>query len=436
MNLHCFWGEWISLKLLLKEIFIDNSFKNGESIMKGLKNIVIVCDYAFYEGGAANVAIQSVLAFANHTDLNIYCFAGNGEPCEQLKNSRAEVMVLGMPDLLGHTNKFNALIKGIYNKRAGEELRTLLSKLNKKETVVHIHTWTKVLSSSVFKTCEEMDFETYLTIHEYFLACPNGACYNYVDQKICELKPMSMACLKCNCDARNYSQKLWRCARQAIQNRVIRHNKNLNYVFISPHQEKQLMRRIPEFKNKFLVKNPINVGERMHIESEKNLDFIYIGRLSGEKGPQLFCEAVTKAGVHGVVMGKGLLEEELKEKYPNIEFLGWQNREQINERLKKARTLIFPSLWYEGSPLIISEVQAHGIPCIVTDCSSATDDIVQGKNGEIVKANVDDMLAAINRFKDNEYVKRLSGSTYQMFDENRGSEKLYVRNLMKIYLER
>ena len=403
--------------------------------MKELKNIVIVCDYAFFEGGAANVAMQSVLAFAKYTDLNVYCFAGSGEPCEELKNSRAKVIALGMPDLLGNKNRVDAFLKGIYNKKAGEELKKLLSTLNKEETVVHIHTWTKVLSSSVFKACEEMCFNTYLTVHEYFLACPNGACYNYVDKKICELEPMSRACLKCNCDARSYPQKLWRCARQAKQNGVIRHNDNLNYVFISTYQEKQLLRRIPEIKHKYLVKNPINVGVRMQIEAEKNSDFVYIGRLSGEKGPQLFCEAVTKAGVHGVIIGKGILEEDLKQKYPNIEFMGWQNKEQIKEHLKKTRTLIFPTLWYEGSPLTVPEVQAHGIPCIVTDCSSAIDDIIQGENGEIVKVSADEMTAAINRFKDNEYVKRLSRNTYMMFDENRGSEKWYVDSLLKIYAE-
>ena len=132
-------------------------------------------------------------------------------------------------------------------------------------------------------------------------------------------------------------------------------------------------------------------------------------------------------------MGTGLLADELKAKYPNIEFTGWQNKKQINERLKRARALIFPTLWYEGSPLTVPEVQAHGIPCIVTDCSSATDDIVQGENGEIVKANADAMTAAINRFKDDDYVKRLSRNTFQMFNENRGSEKWYVNNLMNIY---
>ena len=43
------------------------------------------------------------------------------------------------------------------------------------------------------------------------------------------------------------------------------------------------------------------------------------------------------------------------------------------------------------------------------------------------------MADAINRFKDDEYVRKLSRKTYQMFDENRASERWYVENLMKIY---
>lgn len=421
--------------MIYSEGFYPQRKENGD-YMNEIKNVLIVSDYAFFEGGAANVAVQTVLALANCTNLNIYFFAGSGTPCEQLSDSRAKVIALNLPDLLGNRNKISAIINGIYNKKVEKEFKKVLSTLDREETIVHIHTWTKVLSSSVFKVCKEMEFRTFLTIHDYFLACPNGACYNYVNHKICELQPLSNACLKSNCDARNYMQKIWRCIRQVKQNQVIRHFENLNYIFISSYQEKQLLQRLPDIKNKFLVKNPIYVDQRYHIESEKNSNYIYIGRLSREKGPQLFCEAVTQAKVKGVIIGAGNLETELKKRYPDIEFAGWQNKDQIRDKLKMARALIFPSLWYEGSPLTTLEVQAYGIPCIVTDCSSAKDDIVQGENGEIVNAEISDIVSAINRFKDDKYVKRLSQNTYQMFDENRASEKWYVKNLLNTYLER
>ena len=50
-----------------------------------MKNIII-CDYAYIEGGATKVAIQTAIALSNYTDYNIYFFAGCGEPCEELKN--------------------------------------------------------------------------------------------------------------------------------------------------------------------------------------------------------------------------------------------------------------------------------------------------------------------------------------------------------------
>ena len=186
-------------------------------------------------------------------------------------------------------------------------------------------------------------------------------------------------------------------------------------------------------KNTYLVQNPINIGNRMSIHAELNKDYVYIGRLSGEKGANLFCEAVTKADVHGIIIGNGNLEDSLKIKYPNIDFLGWQNKSQINEQLKKARALIFPTLWYEGSPLTVPEVQAHGIPCIVTNCSSATDDIIDGFNGEIVEPELNSIVKAIRRFNDDEYVKKLSKNTRETWNVKRSDYSLYAENLLNVY---
>lgn len=401
--------------------------------MKKLKNVVFVSDYAYYEGGAANVAIDSVLAFSKFTDLNIYLFCGSGEPCEQLLNSRARVISLKMHDLLSNRNRIDAFLKGIYNYKSGKELKKLLLTLNKEETIVHIHTWTKVLSSSVFKVCKDLDFVTYLTIHEYFLACPNGACYDFTKHDICDYYPLSFSCIKCNCDSRNYLHKLWRVIRQIKQNNVIRKFEDLNYIFISSFQKEQLLRRLPHIKNSYLIKNPINVVDRHKVDVKNNCKYIYIGRLSDEKGPRLFCEAITKANVKGVVIGSGMLFNELSSKYLNIEFTGWLNKKEIEEKLNNARALIFPSKWYEGSPLTVPEVQALGIPCIVTNCSSATDDIVNGLNGKIVSPTVDEIVRAIRIFEDAEYIEALSSNTFKMFDNNRCSKEYYVKNLMNLY---
>ena len=42
-----------------------------------------------------------------------------------------------MSDLLSNKNRIDAFLKDIYNKKEGNELKKLLSTLNKEETVIH-----------------------------------------------------------------------------------------------------------------------------------------------------------------------------------------------------------------------------------------------------------------------------------------------------------
>lgn len=400
-----------------------------------LKNVVVVCDYAYIEGGAAKVAIETAIALSRKTNLNIYYIAGCGEICDELKKSRVISKSLGMYDLLGNPSRIKAFIKGIYNKQAGDELKKYLLQLNLDETVVHIHTWTKVLSSAIFKVCDELGVRTFLTIHDYFLICPNGACYNYVKKDICDIKPLSLRCLLCNCDSRSYIQKLWRCLRQHKQNKVINNFVNLNYITISEFQKKQLEKRWDGVKKSSFLMNIIDKGEDFQVQSWKNNCYVFIGRVTHEKGTDIFCKAVADSGVEGIVVGDGPIRKKMETKYPNIKFVGWKEKKEIQKILKQARALIFPSVWYEGAPLTIPEVQVHGIPCIVTDCNAAVDEIIQGENGEVVKPSVESVVSAINKFKDDKYVKKLSMNTYFTFNQKRCSEGWYVDNLVKIYGE-
>lgn len=398
-----------------------------------MKNVVIVCDYAYIEGGATKVAIDTALALANNTDLNVYYFTGCGEICEELRNSAVHAVSLNMYDLVGNPSKFNAFINGIYNRKVEVAFEKFLSNMDVCETVVHIHTWTKVLSSSIFKVCEKLSIRTFLTLHDYFLACPNGGCYNYVKHHICEYAPMSVKCVMCNCDSRNYIYKLWRCLRQLRQNAVIRHFSDLNYIFISVFQENELLRRCNWIRHKRLLTNCIPASDTSQIDVIKNNYFAFIGRVTQEKGVDIFCEAVTNANVYGLVIGDGPLLEELKKTYPNIHFTGWQNKVQIGQWLEKTRALVFPSVWYEGSPLTVPEVQSRGIPCIVTNCCAARDDIAQGINGEVVEPCVDGIVEAITRFMDTNYIRTLSNNTYRMFDRNRTAETIYMKKLLQAY---
>ena len=200
--------------------------------------------------------------------------------------------------------------------------------------------------------------------------------------------------------------------------------KNIAYIFISEFSRKQLLRRMPTPKNQFFVQNPIYFADRFRIEAENNKAFLYIGRLSEEKGVKNFCEAINNTGVQGVVIGDGDIKNELESKYPNIKFTGWLDKSQIREWLKITRCLIFPSICYETFGLVPIEVQAYGIPVIASDCSAASD------NSTFIYHTLNELENLIKRVNSQD-IKQISIDIYKNFDES--TTHNYVNNLLKVY---
>ena len=111
-------------------------------------------------------------------DYNIIFFSGDSKETNVL-DSRVKNICTNQGEALKDKNKLRGAINGIYNFRAKKELEKILKTLNKEETIIHIHGWTKCLSSSVFDIIFKMKFKVILTMHDYFIACPNGGYFNY-----------------------------------------------------------------------------------------------------------------------------------------------------------------------------------------------------------------------------------------------------------------
>ncbi len=199
---------------------------------------------------------------------------------------------------------------------------------------------------------------------------------------------------------------------------------SIGYIFISEFSKRQLLRRMKAPKNQFFVKNPIYFTNRFRVEAESNSVFLFIGRTDPEKGIRNFCEVIRNTKVNGVVIGDGILKKELEAQYPEIKFTGWLSKEQIHEHIKEARCLIFPSMWYEVSPLTPLEVEAYGVPVIASDCSAASDNaaFVYHSQNEL-----EDLIKQVNT----QDIKQLSIDTFNNFDES--STVNYADNLLKVY---
>lgn len=366
-----------------------------------LKNVVVINDFDYIQGGASKVAIQTAnLLKENNPDLNIYFFSGAHDSKSNLRSDVISICT-NQGESLKSKNKLKGAIDNLYNFKAKKLLKELLLTLDRDETIIHVHGWTKCLSSSVFDVAFKMNFKLVLTLHDYFTACPNGGYFNYQKNEIWTVKPFSLKYILNNCDSRNYFFHLYRLLRFFIQDKIVRLNDRLTDVItISDFSENILKKTLSPSTHIHRVYNPIDLDpNREIVDYTKNDYFLYVGRISKEKGVDVFCEGVTKANKKGVVVGDGSELEKLKNKYPNIEFVGWKNSQEVKEYMKKARALIIPSRWYEAAPLTPIEALQYGIPIISSDCNATIDYLKSGKNGTTFSIEKMDLSKVIRDFQ-------------------------------------
>lgn len=373
---------------------------NLDYIPNNINTVVIVNDFDYVEGGAAKVALMTAESLAKAGYKTFLFSAVSNKNISKIPNVNY-VSSEQHPSLLD-SNKIRGALNGIYNFKAKNHFKKLLKELDPKTTLIHIHSWTKALSSSIWDIAYSMNFPIYLTCHDYFSVCPNGGFYNYPQNKICHLKPLSLKCACCNCDSRNYGIKLYRLVRTFVQNKVVNiFKKTTKFISISDFSENVLKEHYPKEISFTRVYNPIDKIEMTEkINPENGEYFLFAGRLSKEKGCDLFCQAISDLGLKGIVVGEGEQKDALKKQFKNanIEFVGWKNRTEVFEYMKKARALVFPSRWYEAAPLTVPEALSIGLPCIVSDCCAARDYIKDEKDGCLF-SSLEDLKRCLSKYE-------------------------------------
>lgn len=393
-----------------------------------IKNVVIVNDFDYIQGGASKVAIQTAnMLVEKNKNLNVYFFSAVHDADTSL-DKRVINICTNQGEALKNKNKIGGFINGIYNFKSKTYLKKLLKTLNSRETIIHVHGWTKALSSSIFDISFKLKFKVVVTLHDYFTACPNGGYFNYKQNEICNLRPLSCKCIKCNCDSRNYFFKMYRIVRQFVQNKIVRLNARLTDVIsISDFSENVLKRTLGEQVNIHRVYNPIDLDLNVkHIDYRKNNYFLYVGRVSKEKGVDIFCKAVTEAKKNGIVVGDGSELQKLKVAFKNIKFVGWKTPNEVKQYMQKSKALIIPSRWYEGAPLTPLEALQYGIPIITSDCNASVD-YINDTNGLKFK-NEFELRKILEKFNDNSFNPKLISIPRKYLSN-------YYQEIFKIYEE-
>ncbi len=355
---------------------------------------------------------------------------------------------------LNFFQKLAKIPKIIYNKEAQEKLQELINR--EKPEIAHIHNIYHYITPAIFHTLKENNIPIVYKLSDYKAICPNYKLFN--KGQICE---------KCK------GKKYYHC----FPNRCIK--KSLAFSFVGmleayAHNFKKSYEQIDLFlapsdfmKNKCIefgissekikvLRNTMAVKNlKLKQEPKEKNYFLYLGRLSEEKGVDRLIKAVSilKKNTHFppkadfknsnflYIAGRGPEEKRLKKlaKELNLEyeikFLGGIYDFKRNQIIANAKFVVLPSIWYDNSPNVISEAGLLGRPLIVSDRGGSKEMVLNKESGLIYKADSVRELTEKIHFMlelDSEERKQM-GEKQKKFIEKINDQENYYNNLMEIY---
>ncbi len=398
-------------------------------------NILVLCDFGNATGGAERVAIDSAAAFAR-AGHQVHFVAAIGPAAQELLDAGVHVHIVGISELK-KKSALQLIFEGLWSFKAARITKRLLSQMDPKCSVVHVHSWQRGLTASVLRAAINSEVPTVVTLHEYGLACPNQGFFDYQQMKICKRKALSPGCLMTHCDTRTYLHKLWRVTRVLLQRAAALVPGKVRHVIYLSELSRSVLK--PYFDANAIwhdVRNPIGFERQPRVSAETNRKFVFVGRVCTEKGIELFLQAARECKVQAVVVGDGPELESCKSRYPEVSYLGWVSSDEIKKQLNDARGFVFPSLWYEGLPLAVQEAKSMGVPAIVANGTAAREIVDDGISGlHFEHQDYLSLVEAISRLdRDDELARQLSVASYDSYWSNPPLLDVHVARLTEVYL--
>lgn len=271
----------------------------------------------------------------------------------------------------------------IWNRSVYRELRDLVRR--ERPLVAHFHNTFPLVSPAAYYAVRKEGVPVVQTLHNYRLLCPDALFFR--DGRVCEdclgkVVPWPGVVHACYRGSRSASGGVatMLTAHRALGTwtRVV----DLYIALTEFARRKFVQGGIPAAK---IVVKPNFLRPDPGEGEGKGGYFLFVGRLSHEKGIDVLLAAWKRLDgrAHLKIVGDGPLAPVIAEAVgqDRIEWLGSQPKDQVLTLMKDARALVFPSLWYEGFPMVIAEAYAVGLPVIASDLGSMSSLIDHKRTG-------------------------------------------------------
>lgn len=250
--------------------------------------------------------------------------------------------------------------------------------------VVHLNNIHTQLSPILAEMAHVRGIRVVWTIHDTKFVCPCYTCMR--DGKWCE-----------ECFADKKSVLRHRCMTGGLVGSLIGYQEAKKWTV------ERLQRSVDAFicPSEFMARTLQKGGfdqQKLHVHSNfietkkvgtphfgKQDYYVYLGQMNPIKGVRTLCKTASKLPMKLIMIGGGVILDELKEQYadcPQIEFKGQQTWEEIKPLLEGARFMVLPSECSENNPLSVIESLSLGTPVLGSNIGGIPE-LICADNGDV-----------------------------------------------------
>jgi glycosyltransferase involved in cell wall biosynthesis len=333
--------------------------------------------------------------------------------------------------------KLRMAAKIIHSPEARRKMGMLLDDFD--ADVAHVHSVYHHISPSVLPVLSERGVPVVLTAHDLKLLCPAYTMLR--DGRPCEecagsstIHAFRHRCIKGSgmlsalIALESGIHRLQGVYRKHVD-RLVAPSKFYRDKFVEYGWPEEQVSYVPNFL----------VAENFEPRYEPGDYFVFVGRLSYEKGVDTLVRAAAAANAPLRVVGDGPLRQSLQDQYggkhASIHFEGFQSGDDLWNLIRGSRALVIPSEWYENAPISVLEAYAAGKPVIGAEIGGIPELIETGETGWLFESGSAEGLAELL----GEVMAMPSGDIQEMGRvarnrvESRHSPATYRSNLQAVY---
>lgn len=253
--------------------------------------------------------------------------------------------------------------------------------------VIHIHNLHFSGSASVIYAIRKARFPVVMTLHNYRLLCPSGSLFHEGQLFLDSLNgKFPWAAVKAGVYQQSRIITFWLALSNFLHHKIGTYRSVDQFILLGEHSKAIFANAaLKPYAHKMVVKPNFSPHSAEPATAKnKQLHYLYVGRLTEEKGILVLLKAFAVNQLPLVIVGTGPLEETLIQyaaQYPNLTFLGEQPLSEIYNLLNDASALIFPSIWYETFGMVVIEAFSKSVPVITSNLGNMKHLVTDQFNG-------------------------------------------------------